>query len=471
MSPSEHLDSFGDPQNPDTICGLATPLGQGGLGVIRVSGPETFAVADQVFHGKHTPSETPTHRILFGRFADPATGNDLDEIVLSIFRRPNSYTGEDVVELSFHGSPAVLSSALDVLTRTGCRLARPGEFTFRAFSNGRIDLTQAEAVVELVNAKSEKSARAAYCQLQGSLKDLIGRLRSDVIEGLAWLEMSSDFVEEDLDFKKVEEIGAKLDLILEQVDSLANAYQRSRIVRDGLIVAIVGAPNAGKSSLFNKLLARERSIVTDIPGTTRDTINEYLILGGYPVCLIDTAGIRRAKDAVEVIGIDRTVRHLEDADLVFWVLDGMVGYSENDRDIRRMIGDRPAVALINKEDLVSDTQLAECGKSIDLQDTFSVSAVTGQGIEPVIQWLIENYLSFKTDQQTHPFIINRRHLDSLDKAKEHLELAKRAIARHESHEFAAFDVRKAADYLGEITGETTPDDVLNKIFADFCIGK
>jgi len=471
MNTSGIPDSFGDPQNPDTICGLATPLGQGGLGVIRVSGPETLAVADRVFHGKHHPSATPSHRILYGRFAEPETGNELDEVVLSVFRNPNSYTGEDVVELSFHGSPAVLTAAIEVLTGAGCRLAQPGEFTFRAFSNGRIDLTQAEAVIELVQAKSEKSAQAAYCQLQGSLKDLISQLRADLIEGLAWLEMSSDFVEEDIDFKKVEEISARLDSILTQVETLEQAYERSRVIRDGLLVTIVGAPNTGKSSLFNRLLARERSIVTDIPGTTRDSINEYLILGGYPVCLIDTAGIRRAADAIETIGIDRTVRHLEDSDLVLWVLDATAGYTEEDREIRRMIASRPAAALINKADLADGKQIAQCRENIDLPDCFAVSAVTGDGLDTTAQWLVEHYLSFKSDRQTQTFIINERHLVAMGKARMHLKLARGAIEKQESHEFAAFDVRQAADYLGEITGETTPDDILNKIFADFCIGK
>jgi len=471
MNPPGILDSFANPQQPDTMCGIATPLGRGGIGVIRLSGPDALAVAAKVFHGKHCPSETVSHRILHGKFVDPETKNEIDEVLVSVFKKPNSYTGEDVAELSFHGSPAVLGLALSILTKQGIRLARPGEFTFRAFYNGRIDLTQAEAVAELVSAKSEKSAQAAYRQLQGSLKDFIGRLRADLIEALAWLEMSADFVEEDIAFKKVEEISDKFSSILDQVASLEDSYQRSRIVRDGLLVTIVGAPNVGKSSLFNRLLTRDRSIVTAIPGTTRDAINEYVVLAGYPVCFVDTAGIHQTKDAVETIGIDRTVRHLEDSDLIFWVLDGSAGFTDEDREIRRMIGERPAAAVINKLDIAAKEKISECQQSVELADKFATSAVTGEGIEQVVDWLVSNYLELRTDRQAYPFIINQRHLTALAAAKKHLRLAQKAISNRQSHEFAAFDARKAADFLGEITGQTTPDDILNKIFADFCIGK
>ena len=471
MNPSALLDSFGDPRRPDTICAIATPPGLGGIGIIRLSGPEALSIADRMFHGKHLPSQTPSHRILFGRFRDPETGVEIDEVVLSVFRSPNSYTGEDIVELSFHGSPAILGSALGLLAGHGARIAQPGEFTFRAFCNGRIDLTQAESVAELVAAKSEKAAAAAYRQLQGSLKDLIGKLRTELIEALAWLEMSSDFVEEDIEFKRVEEIGGKLDGMLELITSLERAYDRARIIRDGLIVAIVGAPNTGKSSLFNRLLARERAIVTAIPGTTRDSIREYINLAGYPVCLVDTAGIRQTEDVVETIGIDRTVRQLEDSDLVFWVLDGAVGFTEDDRRIQMLLADHLVVALVNKSDIGTQETLGQCRKSVEMARCFVISAASGDGVDSLIQWIIANYLSLGTDRQLYPFLLNQRHLVALETAKKHVQLAREAINQHESHEFAAFDVRKAADFLGEITGETTPDDVLGKIFADFCVGK
>lgn len=471
MNPPPPLELFGDPHHPDTICGIATPLGQGGLGIIRVSGPEALTIADRVFHGKHPPTKTASHRILHGRFADPAVGDEIDEVLLSIFRAPNSYTGEDVTEFSFHGSPAVLSRALSVLTSQGLRIAGPGEFTFRAFCNGRIDLTQAEAVAELVGAKSEKSAEAAYRQLNGSLKELIGQLRAKIIEALAWLEMSSDFVEEDIEFKKAEEITHEFSAILEHLATLKQAYQRSRIVRDGLTVTIIGAPNVGKSSIFNRLLARERSIVTTMPGTTRDAIDEYIILAGYPVRLVDTAGIRRTEDVVETIGIDRTIGHLEDSDLVFWVLDGSAGFTAADADIQETIGKRPLLVLINKADIGASEKISQCSSAIKSNESLVVSATTGKGLEELTNWLINNYLRLSSDRPEYPFIINCRHVAALGPAEEHLHLAQQALARRESYEFAAFDARKAADYLGEITGETTPDDVLNKIFADFCIGK
>lgn len=471
MSPPGSLDLFGDPRHPDTICGIATPLGQGGIGIIRASGPDALIIADRVFHGKHRPTETASHRILHGKFVDPAGADEIDEVLLSVFRGPNSYTGEDIAEFNFHGSPTILSRALSVLTAQGLRLAGPGEFTFRAFCNGRLDLTQAEAVAELVGAKSEKSADAAYRQLNGSLKELIGQLRTGLIEALAWLEMSADFVEEDLEFKKVGEISEKFDSILGQITVLKQSYQRSRIIRDGLMVTIVGAPNVGKSSIFNRLLARERSIVTTVPGTTRDTIDEYVILAGYPVRFIDTAGIRRTEDAVETIGIDRSIGHLEDSDLVFWVLDGSVGFTDADTDIQEIISERPMVVLINKSDIASAEEISQCHGAVKATDKFIVSATTGKGVEEITNWLINNYLELSTDRPEYPFIINQRHLAALGRAEEHLQRAQKALARGESHEFAAFDARKAADFLGEITGETTPDDVLNKIFADFCIGK
>jgi tRNA modification GTPase len=237
------------------------------------------------------------------------------------------------------------------------------------------------------------------------------------------------------------------------------------------MVTIVGAPNVGKSSIFNRLLARERSIVTTVPGTTRDTIDEYVVLAGYPVRFIDTAGIRRTEDAVETIGIDRTIGHLEDSDLVFWVLDGSVGFTDADANIQEIISERPMVVLINKSDIAAAEKISHCHGAVKATDRFIVSATTGEGIKEITNWLVNNYLELSTDRLEYPFIINQRHLAALGRTEEYLHRAQKALARGESHEFAAFDARKAADFLGEITGETTPDDVLNKIFADFCIGK
>jgi tRNA modification GTPase len=465
------LDSYGDPRNPDTICGLATPLGPGGIGVIRLSGTEALIVAERVFHGKHQPTTSQSHRILHGVFFDPGSAEDVDEVLLSIFKAPHSYTGEDIAEFSFHGSPTILARALSILRTQGLRLAGPGEFTFRAFCNGRIDLTQAEAVAELIAAKSEKAAAAAYRQLNGSLKDLIGRLRSGLIEALAWLEMSADFVEEDLEFKRVEEISGKFAEIIGQLAKLRESCQRSKLIRDGLTVTIIGAPNVGKSSIFNCLLARERSIVTTQPGTTRDTIDEYINLSGYPVRLIDTAGIRHTDDMVETIGIDRTIGSLTDSDVVFWVIDGAEGFSEGDESIRRLLRGQPAAALINKSDIADPEKIRDCRAKLGQARIFTVSAKTGSGLAAATRWLIDNYLELAGDRPEFPFIINQRHLAAIDQATEHLRLAGEAIARGESFEFVAFDGRKAADILGEITGETTPDDILNKIFGDFCIGK
>ncbi len=471
MPPQRLLDSYRDPQAPDTICGIATPLGQGGIGVIRLSGPETFALADQMFHGKHSPSETESHRILHGHFKNPETGEKVDEILLSIFRQPNSYTGDDVVEFSFHGSPAVLSTALQTLIDYGARLAAPGEFTFRAFYNGRIDLTQAEGVAALVGAQSEKAAQAAYRQVNGSLRDTIAQLRSDLTEAMAWLEMSTDFIEEDIEFKKVEEITERLTSIENQLTDLQAYYQRSRVMREGFRVTIIGAPNVGKSSIFNRLVARERSIVTEIAGTTRDAIDDAALIDGYPVRFIDTAGIRQTEDLVETIGIDHTVRHLEDSDLLLWIIDATVGFTNEDQRVSEKLMDRPCVVAINKID-IADTEYRE-----NLVERFQdmkvvrCSAATGQGLNRLTRVLGEAFRESVGGSETYPFLINQRHRDALRAAGEHLALAKKAIEAGESHEFAAFDLRKAANFLGEITGETTPDDVLHKIFADFCIGK
>ncbi len=471
MNQPRPLDVFGDPGHPDTICGIATPLGRGGIGIIRLSGPRAMPLAEKVFHGKHASLSGLSHRVLYGNFCDPGSDIALDEILLTPFKQPNSYTGEDVVEFSFHGSPTILRRALEILIAGGARLAQPGEFTFRAFYHGRIDLTQAEAVADLVDAKSEQSAQAAFQQLQGTLKNRIQTLRADLIEGLGWLEMSADFVEEDLEFKKVEEIGERINSIAQQISVLSKAYQRSRIVRDGLVITIIGAPNAGKSSLFNYLLARERSIVTSTPGTTRDTIDEFVNLGGYPVRFVDTAGIRKTAETVETIGIDRTINQLSESDLIFWVVDGSVGLTEDDYETHQLIADRPAIALINKADIATGQQIDHCRRSVDLADVIVISAATGKGIDQLIDWLTTNHLNFATDRRIAPFLINQRHLIALEAAREHLALADRALVKKESYEFVAFDLRKAAECLGEITGETTPDDILSQIFANFCIGK
>jgi tRNA modification GTPase len=457
----------------DTIVAIATPPGRGGIGVVRVSGPDAEPIA-RALASRATPL-TPRRatfagingvrpRMSTGANQGPGTSPVRDRAVVTFFKGPASYTGDDVVEISAHGSPVVLNAIVRAAIDAGARLAEPGEFTLRAFLNNKIDLIQAEAVADLVDAVTPLQARAAFDQLEGTLTHAIGDIERDLFELIAKLEASLDFPDEGYHFVAPQEARASAARIRERIDGLLAQAARGRLIREGAQVAIAGAPNVGKSSVFNALLNADRAIVTAIAGTTRDLVTERADIGGLSVSLIDTAGVRETADVVEQAGVSRARDTLRVADLVLVVLDRSRPLAEDDRAVLDETRNRPRVIVVNKQDLD-----AAAGFS-PLKDAVEISAKTGTGMDRLID-AISSALTAREPLRDQPQITNTRHIVLLEQAREGIDRAAAALEVQVSEEFPLLDLQEAAQALQEITGQRTSDDLLQHIFQRFCIGK
>jgi len=458
----------------DTIAAIATPPGEGGIGIVRVSGPRALAIADRLFaSGSRAPSHLASHTIRYGKIRDTATGERVDDALLLLFRAPRSYTGEDVVEFSCHGGPAILRRVLGLALREGARLAEPGEFTLRAYLNGRMDLAQAEAVCDQVRARTDAARRLALSQREGVLSREVGRLRQEVVGAMAAVEASIDFSDEvgDLDYPALE---ARLRRIRGEVEALEATSQAGRVFREGVRVAIVGRPNVGKSSLLNALLREERAIVTPVPGTTRDLIEEAASIRGIPVRAIDTAGIRQTCDPVEQIGVARARAALERADVALVVLDAVEGWTAGDAEAAAAAAGRQAVWALNKRDLAEESALAariaEARDRAGGAPVVAVSALTGEGLDSLEEALAAAALHGALPEAA-AVVTNVRHAEALRRAAASLQEAEATTLQALPPDLITVDLRGALDALGEITGETASDEVIHRIFRDFCIGK
>ena len=441
----------------DTITALATPPGEGALAVIRISGAKALAVADAIFRGRAVPSETEERRVLFGRITD-SLGEVIDEVLLTVFRNPRSYTGEDLVEISGHGGSLVASRVLAVVLAAGARMARPGEFTERAFLNGKLDLTQAEAVMDLISASTPKAARAAAGQLEGRLGEEIHALRSEMLEGVAHLEAFIDFPEEGIDPDSGGVLRHRMGKIANHLKRLLATADEGRLLREGISLALCGAPNAGKSSLLNRLLGTERAIVSATPGTTRDTIEESASLGGYPFRVIDTAGLRETADPVEREGMVRARHAAEQADLRLHLVDA----ADLEGDVPALFEDE--LLVFNKIDLVPDRS--------SLPDGHQISCQSGEGME----WLVAAILKKVTGRHEGEAApdgaaINARHQECLKRAASALATALALLEEGEPPELVAVELRASLSAVGEVVGEAGTEEILGKIFSSFCIGK
>lgn len=457
-----------------TICAIATPRGRGGLGVIRLSGPDAIAIADRVFRGQKSLADQAGYTVHHGMIVKPESGAEIDEVIVTLFRAPKSFSGEDLVEISVHGGTVILDNILTLLTDQGAILAAPGEFTLRAFLNGRIDLTKAEAVADIIGAKTEESAAAALKQLQGNLFTEVQALRSDLLAILARLEIDIDFTEEDIDpAVKAESVG-RLGELATRVARILSGYRRGHILRDGFTVVLAGPPNAGKSTLFNRLAQDERAIVTEVPGTTRDVLREFINLDGYPACLVDTAGIRETVDIVEKIGVERSTQAVGGADALIWLVDLTADLSRQLPDQKLLRAELPMLICCNKIDAApqSDAAVIEVLQLLGGKpEQVSISAKTGDGIEQLLAVIRGWIRQTGIDQHDSALSINERHRVALSAALKSVEAATRALADGAETELAIFDVKSAAVALGEIIGETTTDEILGEIFGNFCIGK
>lgn len=450
----------------DTIVAIATPLGRGGIGVVRLAGPEARAVAEPMLRLKH-PLEAG--RAVFGELVEPngEARDRIDEVVVTYFAKPHSYTTDDIVEISAHGSPVVLRHIVELCLARGARLAEPGEFTMRAFLNGRLDLTQAEAVRDLIDSQTLFQAKVAAQQLEGSLSRRLKPIKQKLVELIALLEAGIDFAEDDISIAPDATILDHIADVGQPLQNLAASFAYGKIVNQGLTLAIVGRPNVGKSSLFNRLVERERAIVTAKPGTTRDLVSETVAIGGIPVQLVDTAGIRRALDEAESIGIRKSMEALADADLVLIVLDATQPTSDEDRELLQQVQGRPAIVVENKCDLKS-SQLPAVSSQLPHVQT---SALTGDGIAELRAAILKHVGGEGGVQIEGGFLTNVRHQKLVTDSLVALEAAGNAVAARIPHEMLLLDLYNALRPLDEITGATTTDDILNLIFGTFCIGK
>ncbi len=457
-------------RNEDTIAAIATPLGTGGVGIVRLSGKDAVAIVHPLFrpHSGSGLLAAPSHKLLHGWLE--REGHTIDEVLAVVMRAPHSYTREDVVEVHCHGGTLVLRTVLDLACRGGARLAQPGEFTWRAFLNGRLDLTQVEAVGDIVGARSALGLQVSADQLRGRLHGEIEALREDVAHVAALVAAGIDFPEEDVVFSHREDLRSRLAGTQSRLEALLRTANQGRILREGLGIAIVGKPNVGKSSLLNALLRENRAIVTDIPGTTRDTLEEGLDLNGLAVRLIDTAGIRETVDAVEREGISRAERAIAMADLVLVVLDGSAPLDGADRQVLALGPAHATLAVVNKRDRMAEP-LPPWRAELDRRPVVAVSAKTGEGLPALETWIREWALHDERPLLEHAMITNLRQREAARLAHEALRDALAGIAEGRGDELLAVDISQALDALGDIVGETTSDDLLDRIFAEFCIGK
>lgn len=462
----------------DTIAAIATPSGEGGIGIIRLSGPEALRIADRIFYspGNKKLIHAESHTITYGFVVNPETGEKVDEVLLTLMRAPKTYTREDVVEINCHGGRVPLSSVLQLVLKEGARLAGPGEFTRRAFLNGRIDLSQAEAVIDVITAKTEQAGRLALQQLEGGLSGRITAFREKATSLCAHIEAYIDFPENEIETMAKNEMVFAMRELEAGLTGLSKGYDEGRFFREGASIAIVGKPNVGKSSLLNAMLQKDRAIVTDMPGTTRDVIEDFLNVGGLPLRVMDTAGIRESHDLAEIEGVKRSLKALEGADIVLAVLDAGRPFDEADKEVIEKIKDKKTLIVINKAD-VENTAFSFQPSAISHQSV-KVSALKGQGIDE-LKSLIFSLLVNRAVSEKGSFgspvegllVTNLRHKLSIDNALQALRKASETFERDEPLEVTALFLRETLDYLGEIVGAVTTEDILNMIFGEFCIGK
>lgn len=451
----------------DTIVAIATPLGSGGVGIIKLSGPQAKPIVEQIFRPMHQPADLKPRYLHFGQIRHPQTGTLIDEALIAFMPGPHSYTRQDVVEIQSHGGTVVLQEILGITLRLGARAAEAGEMTMRAFINGRLDLAQAESVMDLIEARTSAGLRLAAQQLNGSLSNRISVVRQKVVNVLAFLEASIDFVEDDI---PPENIIPPLETAVAEIEGLVRSAAQGKIYRHGVKTAIVGKPNVGKSSLLNALLRGERAIVTSIPGTTRDTLEETVNIGGVPLVLVDTAGIRaQTSDTVEQLGINRSREALSQADLALMVVDSSQPLSDGDWEIETLLRDKPALLVQNKIDLPGSRSVPD--DFLPQIPRVAMSALTGEGLESLETMIITQITGGQVVTTDSVMVSNPRHQALLEKAADHAREAIIAQQANLSPDLVSIDVREAVDALGEITGETATEDLLDTIFSKFCVGK
>ncbi len=455
----------------DTIAAIATPPGEGAISIVRLSGDDAVTLADQVFKGKDL-TKVSSHTINYGHFIDPKTREIIDEVMVSVLRAPKTFTREDTVEINCHGGIVHTNKILQVLLTNGARLAEPGEFTKRAFLHGRIDLAQAESVMDLIRAKTDRSMKAALNQLDGELSQLIRNLRQEILDVLAQVEVNIDYPEYD----DVEEMTSKLLRekaldVCAKIEQLLVTARQGKILREGLATVLVGRPNVGKSSLLNHLLHEDKAIVTDIAGTTRDVIEEYVNVLGVPLKLVDTAGIRETDDRVEKIGVERSRQALDRSDLVILLLNASEPLTTEDIELLQLTQDKKRIIVLNKMDLEPKLDLNELYQYVDKAEVLKTSVLKNEGIRELEEHIATLFYGGIENSQTTVLVTNARHIALLEQAKAALEAVLTGLEQELPVDLVQIDMTRAWELLGEITGDSYQDELLDQLFSQFCLGK
>ena len=454
----------------DTIAAIATPPGEGGIGIIRISGEQAETVLQKIFVPAN-PKGYENRKMTYGNIVDPSSGKIIDEVLCVLMKGPKTYTVEDVVEINCHGGMIPLRKTLELVLEHGARMAEPGEFTKRAFLNGRLDLSQAEAVIDVIKARTDKSFDVAMDQLEGFFSQRIKEIRKKLVDILVNIAVNIDYPDEDIEEITYEKLKEGLSLIKIDIDQLLDSASTGRILQEGLSVAIIGKPNVGKSSLMNSLLKEARAIVTEIPGTTRDTIEEHLSVRGIPVRLTDTAGIRQTSDIVEKMGIEKSRESFNQADLVIFILDSSKPLSSEDKEIIALINGEKTIVVLNKIDLYRVLEKEQISSIIPGAVVIETSMKTREGIDIIEEEIVSKVYGGKVSQKDSVMVTNVRHQNILKRSAHSVADAMEMIDRGEALEFIEIDVNSCYEALGEIIGETVQDDIINEVFSRFCLGK
>ena len=455
----------------DTIAAVATAYGEGGIGIIRISGEEALPILQEIFEFHGDTDTFTSRRMTYGKIIDKEKNQIIDEVLAVYMKGPKTYTAEDVVEINCHGSMVSLRKTLALVLRKGARLAEPGEFTKRAFLNGRLDLSQAEAVIDMIRAKTDKSFDVAVSQLEGRLSLKVEEIRQKLLDLLVDITVNIDYPDEDIEEMTYEKLEESIIETQDMIEKLLATSSTGKMIREGIKIAIVGKPNVGKSSLMNGLLKETRAIVTDIPGTTRDTIEEVLSIRNIPVYLVDTAGIRETSDKVEKMGIEKSKEAFNQADFILFLLDGSRPLEEEDLQIMEFLKERKSLVLINKRDLGEAISIEEISAKLPASQVIEASLLKGQGITEIEDAVEDLVYGGEIVQKESMMVNNVRHIELLEQAVKSLTDALHMSERREALDFIEVDVKNAYERLGEIIGETVSDDIINEVFARFCLGK
>ena len=456
----------------DTITSISTPMAEGAIGIVRLSGPEAVEIGDKLYKGKKKLKDVPSHTINYGHIIDPETDEVVEEVMISVLRAPKTFTREDIIEINCHGGILTINRILELTMTHGARMAEPGEYTKRAFLNGRIDLSQAEAVMDFIRSKTDRASKVAMNQIEGRLSDLIKRQRQSILEILAQVEVNIDYPEyDDVEDATTEFLLAQSKKIKNEIDQLLETGTQGKIMREGLSTVIVGKPNVGKSSMLNNLIQDNKAIVTEVAGTTRDVLEEYVNVRGVPLRLVDTAGIRDTEDIVEKIGVERSRKALSEADLILFVLNNNEPLTEEDRTLYEVIKNEDAIVIVNKTDLERRLDIEEVKTMIGDTPLIQTSMLKQEGIDELELQIRDLFFGGEVQNQDMTYVSNSRHISLLKQARQTIQDAIDAAEAGIPMDMVQIDLTRTWEILGEIIGESASDELINQLFSQFCLGK